>query len=151
MISGRKRKASTTKASNIAAIDDTTLPKKVKKAGIPGRKNKKKRDEDDDPEDDEHISQAPDDYDLSEFQYLRDALHYDPEDRGVFKCVDIVAEDFGEGAQVVVYRSKYLEKSKKWGRVDTTPIHVSDVIKYHKHPKNTINVNAVINPKGMKR
>ena len=31
-------------------------------------------------------------------------------DKVVFKCVDIVAEDLSEGAQVVVYRRNYLEK-----------------------------------------
>jgi hypothetical protein len=31
-------------------------------------------------------------------------------DKVVFKCVIFVAEDLREGAQVVVYRSKYLEK-----------------------------------------
>jgi hypothetical protein len=136
----------------MAADGDTRSAKKAGQACLDGRKKKRKHNDEEESEDDDQMSDASDDeYDLSEYAYLQNAMHYDPEDKGVFKCVKIVAEDFGDGAQVVVYRSKYLENSKKWGKVDKSPVHVSDIEKYHKHPQNKKNVDAIINPKGMKR
>jgi hypothetical protein len=34
-------------------------------------------------------------------------MHYDLDGSCVYKCADVVPEDFGDGAVVVVYRSKY--------------------------------------------
>ncbi len=52
-------------------------------------------------------------FDLDPKDYLLGQAHYDPEDNGVFKSVKIVAEDFGNGAEVVVYRSHYNSSSGK--------------------------------------
>ena len=52
-------------------------------------------------------------YDLSQYDYLLQKLHYDPEDNAVFKSHSIAALE----GNVVVYRCKYNSKSRTWGKV----------------------------------
>ena len=122
----------------------------AKKLGKKTKRKKKPYDESDDDvdvsesgssDDEDNVRMAHDSddgecnqtgYDLDKYSYLKDTIHYDPDDAGVFKCVRIVAEDFGDGAEVVVYRCKYNAQTGKWGATrKNDPIHVADVVKYY--------------------
>ena len=89
--------------------------------------------------DDEEEDCDAETYDLSQYTHLEGTTHYDNIDRAVFKVVHVKAEDFddGNGVVVVVYRSKFNEKTKSWGKVDMNdPIMVADILKYHNSASN---------------
>ena len=76
-----------------------------------------------------------DEFNVDEFKYLVGTLHYDKEDKGVFRCERVVAEDFddGNGTVVVVYRCKYDQKKCTWGMVnEDDPIQVADIVSMQK-------------------
>ena len=76
---------------------------------------------------------------MSIYRYLISTTHYDNIDNGVFKVADVKAEDFGDGngVVVVVYRSQFNEKTKRWEKANMNdPIMVADVMKYHNSAKN---------------
>ena len=65
----------------------------------------------------------------------------DEEDAGVFKCMDISVED----DIIVVYRSKYNTRTKKWGKVNLKdPIHVDDIQKCHRNKKFIKIMNSIL-------
>jgi len=59
----------------------------------------------------------------------------------------VVAEDFGSGAEVVVYRSAYIAKTKKWRKEDRDPVRVRDIIEYHDNEENVAMVSSILHPK----
>ena len=137
----RKRK----KASDASAGDET------EEAHVPSLKNEKARmkkpksaesDEDEDgfeSEKEESVEDSGDEYDLSQYDYLLQKLHYDPEDNAVFKYHSIAALE----GNVVVYHCKYNSKSRTWGKVKMEdPIHIGDILNYHNSPSNEENVIA---------
>ena len=66
-------------------------------------------------------------------------LHYDPDDKAVFKRHSVAVV----GGLVVAYRCKYNSQSQKWGKVKMTdPVHVADIVSYHNNPTNDDEVNA---------
>ena len=122
------------------------------------RKNRKRaQDEDDDSDEgkdanvgsgnddnkEESAKDSGDDYDLGQYEYLLGETHYDDdkEDSGVFKCMEITVED----DIIVVYRSKYNTKTKKWGKVNLEdPIHVDDIEKCHRNKKFIKIMNSIL-------
>ena len=91
---------------------------------------------DDEPEDE---GDSGDEYELSQYDYLVGKLHYDPDDKAVFKCHSVAVV----GGLVVAYRCKYNSQSQKWGKVNMTdPVHVADIVGYHNNPTNDNEVNA---------
>jgi hypothetical protein len=58
----------------------------------------------------------------------------------------VVAEDFGSGAEVVVYRSAYIAKTKKWRKEDRDPVHVRDIIEYHDNKENVAKMSSILHP-----
>ena len=104
-------------------------------------------------EDSSDADHAGEEYDLSQFDHLYGTTHYDADksDCGVFKCVKIVAEDFGDGAEVVVYRSKYDPKTRSWGEVNMEDaIRVGDVVNCHNNKTYIAKMNAILNPEAGK-
>ena len=81
------------------------------------------------------------------YKYLIGSTHYDPDDKCVYRCLRVVAEDFGSGAEVVVYRSAYIAKTKKWRKEDRDPVHVRDIIEYHDNEENVAMVSSILHPK----
>jgi hypothetical protein len=62
-------------------------------------------------------------------------------DTGVFKCMEITVED----DIIVVYRSKYNTRTKKWGKVNLKdPIHVDDIQKCHRNKKFIKIMNSIL-------
>ena len=160
---GRKRKAPSRKSTEASKRNPSSAPNdddKGKDSGITGpskqasRRKKRGHDEDSDEQtaessDEESVNEDEEEesFDLEPYDYLLGQAHYDPEDNGVFKSVKIVAEDFGNGAEVVVYRSCYNSNLGKWGKVNLNdPIKVGDVIKYQKSKANVAKLNAVLRP-----
>ena len=160
---GRKRKAPSQKSTEASKRKLSSAPNdsdKDKDSGLTGpskqASGRKKRGHDEDS--DEQTAESSDEesavededeesFDLEPYDYLLGQAHYDPEDNGVFKSVKIVAEDFGNGAEVVVYRSHYNSNSGKWGKVNLNdPIKVGDVIKYQRSKANVAKLNAVLKP-----
>ena len=88
-----------------------------------------------------------DDYDVDQYLYLKGTTHFDSEDNCVYKCDDVVAEDFGDGAVGVVYRRKYDAVAKSWLEVDEeTPVDVASVVKYHGDKDSKKKMNAILLP-----
>ena len=86
-------------------------------------------------------------YDLGLYKYLIGTTHYDPDDKCVYRCLRVVAEDFGSGAEVVVYRSAYIAKTKKWRKEDRDPVRVRDIIEYYDNEENIAMVSSILHPK----
>ena len=51
-----------------------------------------------------------------------------------------------ENGNVVVYRSKYNLKTKKWGNEKNDPIHVKDVMACDKNKKNKASLKSLLLP-----
>ena len=92
-----------------------------------------------------------DDEDLKPYLYLKGTMHYDSDepdgnDQGVFRCDVVTVEDFKDGAEVVVYCSKFNEATRKWDATNMDdPIRVADVVDYYKSRKNRNMMNRILN------
>ena len=133
---------------------DAAVEEEAEEAHVPSltkEKAKKKKSEAADSDEDEDVAESEsgdswedsgDEYDLSHYDHLLGKMHYDPDDKAVFKCHSIAV--VGAGV-VVVYRCMYNSESRKWGKVNKTdPIHIADILGYHNSPTNEENVNAIL-------
>ena len=78
---------------------------------------------------------------------LKSTTHYDSEDNCVYKCTDVVPEDFGDGAAVVVHRRKYDAVTKSWLAVDNeNSVHVASVVQYHTDKDSKKKMNTIMHP-----
>ena len=85
---------------------------------------------------------SEDGYDLSNYQYLIEKPHYDPDDEAVYKCSVIDVDDNGD---IVVFRCKYNSESGEWGEVNMDdPIHVAAVVRDEKHFRNFEKMNEIL-------
>jgi hypothetical protein len=69
------------------------------------------------------------------------------EDKVVFECVNVFAEDFndGQGPVVIVYCSKFNADTRTWDEVDNQdPIQVADVVNNHTNKKNIITTDKIL-------
>ena len=157
LLGGRKRRPSGRKNTNNDDGDDLDEPHPSKKPRIQAVEKAKKprskkraesdveEDSDDSSDGGSNVSDA--DFDLSQYLYLKGATHYDSQDKAVYKCADVIAEDFddGKGPVVVVYRCKFDAVTRKWGKVDKEePIHVGDVVKYHQNKRNIATMSKIL-------
>ena len=91
------------------------------------------------------------DEDLKPYLYLKGTMHYDSDepdgtDQGVFRCEIITVEDFKDGAEIVVYRSKFNAATRKWEATNMDdPIRVADIVEYYKSRKNRKMMNSILN------
>ena len=136
----RKRSAEDEEAGEDSAIRKNRKRTKVDDAGSEVGED---ANVDSGSDEEEESKDSDDDYDLEKYQYLLGETHYDDdeEDAGVFKCMDISVED----DIIVVYRSKYNTRTKKWGKVNLKdPIHVDDIQKCHRNKKFIKIMNTIL-------
>ena len=67
-------------------------------------------------------------YEIDKFAYLTNKLHYDEEDKIVFKTTRVVEED----GYIVAYRKKRYPNGKFALKEERNPIYAKDVAKYTK-------------------
>ena len=134
--------------------EDDILPQVAQLAAMQRKKLGKKNHSDGPESDESDVSCSGDDdssedgdYDVGPYLYLKGTMHYDSEDNCVYKCADVVPEDFGDGAVVLVYRTKYDAVAKSWLEVDKeNPVHVASVIQYHEEKDSKKKMNAIMQP-----
>ena len=81
----------------------------------------------------------------SPFQYLLHTTHYDPDDSGVFRCDKIELYTYKDGAEIVVYRSKFDENTHQWSQTNTDdPITAISVAKLSKVAKNVKMMRGIL-------
>jgi len=67
-------------------------------------------------------------YEIDKFTYLKNKLHYDEEDKTIYKTTRIVEEN----GYLVVYRKKQYSNGKFAAKEDRSPIFAKDVVEYTK-------------------
>lgn len=67
-------------------------------------------------------------YDLDKFTYLTNKLHYDEDDKRVYKTTRVVEEN----GFIVVYRKKRYSNGKFFSKEERSPIYAKDVVEYTK-------------------
>jgi len=67
-------------------------------------------------------------YDMDKFTYLTNKLHYDEDDKTIYKTTRVVEEN----GFIVVYRKKKYPNGKFASREDRNPIYAKDVVEYTK-------------------
>jgi hypothetical protein len=65
---------------------------------------------------------------MDKFLYLTNKLHYDEEDKTIYKTTRVVEEN----GFIVVYRKKKYPNGKFASREDRNPIYAKDVVEYTK-------------------
>jgi hypothetical protein len=67
-------------------------------------------------------------YDIDKFAYLRNTLHYDEDDKTIYKTTRVVEEN----GYIVVYRKKKYCNGKFAAKEEKSPIYAKDVVEYTK-------------------
>jgi len=67
-------------------------------------------------------------YHIDKFAYLRNKLHYDEDDKTIYKTTRVVEEN----GYIVVYREKKYSNGKFAAKEEKSPIYAKDVVEYTK-------------------
>ena len=73
-------------------------------------------------------SEDNEEYDIDKFTYLKNKLHYDDEDKKVYKTTRVVEEN----GYIVVYRKRKLTNGRFASKEERSPIYAKDVVEYTK-------------------
>ena len=127
-------------------VEETSTKKK-------GARRKKKREDSEESShedtgnssDEESAAEGSDkEYDLSAYESLIGETYYDPDDKAVFKISSVTVSDDGD---VVVYRCKYNQQTRKWCTENKNHcFHVQDIINCKDNLENQAKMNAVLRP-----
>jgi len=124
----RKRKISSfdTSSENDSLADELSSSSSEEKSS--NRDNIKEKDSNPDDSSSAGSSGEDSEYEMDKFIYLTNKLHYDEEDKSIYKTTRVVEEN----GFIVAYRKKKYPNGKFASREDRNPIYAKDVVEYTK-------------------